>query len=612
MDSWEAQLYPNPEQGGVITPPPYGALHVPKVPAGTPSGPRSSLRAPREGSPTGASPVTLQEDFNHVATSGSAYTNIMAGKVLAPKQPCVGKENVVPSIAWTAGKRPGRRPYLAQRRDSLNCSTFAARSGPCMPVHVDVDFARTPATSHSQAVSAPPTSTVLVASRERSPRAGLITGTTGAAAPFPQGDGLGFRPRRSLACSTSPTARSITPDAVQVVAQHCVRVSLSPRMSTRGRGSPPPLSPSAVAHLTSGAAQGSPKQQQQQQHIRLQQRRPRLLVRGAGRASSVPSLAEAAQRHFPDVHHVQQPRPQRQHSLAEVAQQCFPGTGDAAASAIRVPTPVRSLRSCWSSGKLSRPPRRIILTSSGLTTPSFMQAFLALLTAKRPNGSPKVLYVPDAAVCHGCCPHIACTALARQLLPFGIPDIRCIELRQTKQEALAQELENADCVFVEQGNTFFLRYYMHASGFDKLVPPLVLDSGLVYAGASAGSVCAGRTINTSFWKGWDCPGYGKEWDLQHLGYDGLDILPGRKSVFPHHGPQWQALVESRQQELDHEVVLLDEDHAFVVDGDREELLPAHAQTMPAPRRVSPAPATPLASRRTCLAGSARRLPLCKS
>jgi len=267
---WEAQLYPNPEQGGVITPPPYGALHVPKVPAGTPSGPRSSLRAPREGSPTGASQVTLKEDCNHVATSGSAYTNIMAGKVLAPKQPCVGKENAVPSIARTAGKRLGRRPCLAQhrepqRRDSLNCSTFAARSGPCMPVHVDVDFARMPATGHSQAVSAHPTATVLVASRERSPRAGLITGTPGAAAPFPQGDGLGFRPRRSLGCSTSPGARSITPDAVHVVAQHCVRVSLSPRMSTRGRGSPPPLSPSAVAHLTSGAAQGSPKQQQQQQ-----------------------------------------------------------------------------------------------------------------------------------------------------------------------------------------------------------------------------------------------------------------------------------------------------------------------------------------------------------
>jgi len=578
----------------------------------------------------------------HIATLGSV--GIMAGKVLigldkntakvlAPRQPFVGKENNVPSIACAAGNsaaatalgpRLVRRPYLAQRRDSLSCSTPAASSRPCVPVHVDIDLPRTPVAGHTPAVSAPSIATVaavlcerspgpirapspatvVAAPRERSRGAGLVTGAAGIAAPLPQGDGLGHS-RRSLGCSTSPTARSRTPDAVHVVAPHCVRLSLSPRLSTRGCGAPPPLSPSAVAHLTCGATQGSPKQQQQQQ-------RPQLLVRGSAGASSVPSLAEAALRHRPDVQHVQQLKPQRQRSLAEVAQRHFPGTSDAAHSVLQVQTPVRSLRSCRSSNTLSLPPRRIILTSSGLTKQSFMQAFLALLTARRPCGSPKVLYVSDAAVCHGCCPHVACSAFARQLLPFGIADIRCIELRQTKQEVLAQKLENADCVYVEQGNTYYLRYFMHASGFDKLVPPLVLDSGLVYAGASAGSVCAGRTISTCFWKGWDCPGYGQEWDLQHLGYDGLDILSGGKSVFPHHGPQWQALAESKQQELDHEVVLLDEEHALVVDGDREELLPARAQTIPTPCWVSPAPATPLASRRTGLTGSARRLSVGKS
>merc|ERR1712187_319603 len=109
----------------------------------------------------------------------------------------------------------------------------------------------------------------------------------------------------------------------------------------------------------------------------------------------------------------------------------------------------------------------------------------------------------------------------------------------------------------------------------------------VYVGASAGSMCAGQSISVAFWKGWDDPGYGKEWDLQHYGYNGLDLLPRRNSVFPHYGPQWRELVESKRREFDHEVVALDEDHAYLVHGDYEELLSCTAKCLLMHSGVSP-------------------------
>merc|ERR1712048_532813 len=90
-------------------------------------------------------------------------------------------------------------------------------------------------------------------------------------------------------------------------------------------------------------------------------------------------------------------------------------------------------------------------------------------------------------------------------------------------------------------------------------------------------MCAGRTISIAFWKGWDDPGYGQEWDLQDLGYDGLDLIPGGSSIFPHYSGHWCTLVQAKRQQLRHEVLLLDEDHACVVQGDQVDIIPTTAQ-----------------------------------
>jgi len=215
---------------------------------------------------------------------------------------------------------------------------------------------------------------------------------------------------------------------------------------------------------------------------------------------------------------------------------------------------------------------RMLLTSSGLTKPEFKQALAGLLRARAPGGNPKVVYIPDAAIGNGADVNAAFAGIKNQLMTMGITNVECMVLKGSNQAVLTQKLQGVDCVYVEMGNTFYLQYYARVSGFDTLILSL-LAQGVVYVGVSSGAMAVGRTIDIAFWKGWDDPGYGQEWDLRPYGYDGLNLLPGGQSVFPHFSERWAAKVQQMKPGLGHEVILLDEDHVFVVEGNSGELVP---------------------------------------
>merc|ERR1712187_732175 len=114
----------------------------------------------------------------------------------------------------------------------------------------------------------------------------------------------------------------------------------------------------------------------------------------------------------------------------------------------------------------------------------------------------------------------------------GISHVDCVELAKCSKESLVEKLQDVDCIYVEGGNTYYLCFQMLRSGFKEVLPSLVQSGGIIYVGVSAGSINAGRTINIAFWKGWDDPGYDTPWDLRRYGYDGMNIIPGGRSVFP--------------------------------------------------------------------------------
>jgi peptidase E len=216
-----------------------------------------------------------------------------------------------------------------------------------------------------------------------------------------------------------------------------------------------------------------------------------------------------------------------------------------------------------------------MLTSASLTHAGSQQAEMlakldGLLKARKPHGEPTVLYISDAAVGAGFDMEDLFARFRAEMAKIGVVRIIPVELSFVPPMSLTKLLGEADCVYVEMGNTFYLRYYMHTSGFDKVLPPLVRHSGLVYAGASSGAIVAGRSISTAFWKGWDDPGHGQVWDLSRIGYDGLNILPGGQSVFPHYGAQWSSLVETKRGELGHGLLVIHDSEVHLAESSVEQ------------------------------------------
>mmetsp|Transcript_22371 Transcript_22371/g.26953 ORF Transcript_22371/g.26953 Transcript_22371/m.26953 type:complete len:226 (+) Transcript_22371:185-862(+) len=214
-------------------------------------------------------------------------------------------------------------------------------------------------------------------------------------------------------------------------------------------------------------------------------------------------------------------------------------------------------------------PVRLLLTSSGFTGDAKNQFSRLLDGASKdhPNGSKRVVYIPDAATAEGMGPDGMYGRMQRELCSAGASDVTLLPLANADEASVYNALEGAACVYVEMGNTYFVTYQARRSGFDKLVTKFCRERGMLFSGASAGAILAGRTIKVCFWKGWDDPGYGQSWDLTKTphGYDGLNLMANGESLFPHYSNQWAGRVKEMKPKHEEEVVILDEYHCFVQD-----------------------------------------------
>jgi peptidase E len=249
-------------------------------------------------------------------------------------------------------------------------------------------------------------------------------------------------------------------------------------------------------------------------------------------------------------------------------------------------------------------PRHVVLLSKYPTMagPAFSNAVTELvarscLAAGEPvpsesNGGVRVALVPTAR--YGHCRAIGnrlaaradAAALATQLtaeLKLGCCEV--LELDALNPVELCEKLARLapHLLWVCGGNTFFLRYHMHASGFDNLArelcsPPPPGNSGdptgrgmanrrrraVVYVGQSAGGICAGASIATAYFKGVDDPSEAPA----PPPLEGLGLAGPARCLFPHYNAAaGHAALVSRmapQYALDtRDVLCLRDDQAWV-------------------------------------------------
>ena len=81
----------------------------------------------------------------------------------------------------------------------------------------------------------------------------------------------------------------------------------------------------------------------------------------------------------------------------------------------------------------------------------------------------------------------------RQLESFRC-EVSTLDLAVVEADEVAAALRGVDGVFLTGGNSYLLLWHARRSGFAELVPGLVADGRLVYAGTSAGAMVAGPDL----------------------------------------------------------------------------------------------------------------------
>jgi len=179
---------------------------------------------------------------------------------------------------------------------------------------------------------------------------------------------------------------------------------------------------------------------------------------------------------------------------------------------------------------------KFLLTSAGLSTLVIKNKFLNLI-GKNPNDISLVFIAtaPDLEE------NKNYVDKDKKIFSGMGVKIKELDLKNKTEELLKAELKDIDAVFVEGGNTFYLLYWVHKSGFDKVLKEF-LDRGGVYVGASAGSILVSPSIETCGWKGGDRAGVVK---LDNL--DGLKFV--NFSIYPHFEEDQKEFVTEKSSSL---------------------------------------------------------------
>lgn len=139
-------------------------------------------------------------------------------------------------------------------------------------------------------------------------------------------------------------------------------------------------------------------------------------------------------------------------------------------------------------------------------------------------------------------------------------------------ELLGATLSDYGAVWVMGGNSFVLRRAMRYSGFDSLITDLVNNDAIVYAGFSAGSVAATKTL-----KGIELvddpkqvpQGYSNEVVWDGLCLVDFSIAPHYKSDHPESGMINAVIHYFQENNLPYKAI--SDGQAIVVSGDRIEI-----------------------------------------
>jgi peptidase E len=153
--------------------------------------------------------------------------------------------------------------------------------------------------------------------------------------------------------------------------------------------------------------------------------------------------------------------------------------------------------------------------------------------------------------------------IMRDELRFNVEEI---DIEGKTEMQVMSLLELKDIIFVEGGNAFYLLNAMHACNFEKVIRKL-LKQGIVYIGVSAGSMVAGKSVETSLWKNPEKNTFG----VKNL--RGLNLVPC--DIFVHYQPEHAEVINKQMpnpKKRARNLRILTDGQALLVQGNEIDLI----------------------------------------
>lgn len=194
---------------------------------------------------------------------------------------------------------------------------------------------------------------------------------------------------------------------------------------------------------------------------------------------------------------------------------------------------------------------KLLLTSAGFLNKEVSNTFLKLLN--KLAGQVHVIFIPTASRTKEELKYVA--ESRQELIGLGIGDIVTLNL---DRQVTADEIKDADVIYVCGGNTFYLLQRIRESGLDKLLPGF---QGL-YVGVSAGSIVVGPNIEVA--GPWD------ENDVKLADTRGLGLVDF--AVVPHYQRNAEVVVQGLKKRANYEIVELADNQAVLVDGGPRKII----------------------------------------
>ena len=203
---------------------------------------------------------------------------------------------------------------------------------------------------------------------------------------------------------------------------------------------------------------------------------------------------------------------------------------------------------------------KLLLTSGGLTNESIAKALFELV-GKKPEDT-SLVFIPTASNIETGDKDWLINDLIN-LKKQNFKSINITDISAVPEDVWRPQMEEADVLFFEGGNSYHLMEWMNKSGLVKILPELLKTK--VYVGLSAGSMVTGKDLTLIQSQIL----YGEDWerkeDMAGLNFVDFYFFPHLNS--PHFNLRKEEIIKEAVKDIHGKVYAMDDNSALkIVDG----------------------------------------------